>query len=252
MSPAAGMGTLPMTGGGLPTVTMVDAGARKELPYEKTFVAKTKSKSNSLTEIAKESAMRSALDAGFTATLNSTTSHFGTSMGGSIASDTVGETSSSIMAGFLAKRRLSETYVWAVSGTTSSTVVSSTTPSLEVNYSNLPGVNPDEFEPTIVKLSPSQGSWRLVGATKERTDVAQALTPEWQVYSSFIENRMPGQVNKLGPGHAQIAPSSPLAAGEYAVVLRPISKAKKFSGADVSANRGDGMLFNSVWSFTVK
>ena len=43
-----------------------------------------------------------------------------------------------------------------------------------------------------------------------------------------------------------------LAPGEYAVVLRPISKGKKFSGAEVVQNQGPGLLFNSAWSFTVK
>ena len=40
-------------------------------------------------------------------------------------------------------------------------------------------------------------------------------------------------------------------AGEYAVVLRPISKSKKFSGGDVARAQGDGMVFDSVWSFQI-
>jgi hypothetical protein len=40
--------------------------------------------------------------------------------------------------------------------------------------------------------------------------------------------------------------------GEYAVALRPINKDKKFSGTSVSQNTGDGLFFNSVWSFELQ
>jgi len=78
------------------------------------------------------------------------------------------------------------------------------------------------------------------------------VVPDWEVYSSFIEDRMPTSVNKVTTGHAQISPTSALAPGEYAVVLRPVSKGKKFSGAEVAQNQGPGLLFNSAWSFSVK
>jgi hypothetical protein len=250
--PGAGGTTASGFGVTVPTVAVLDAGVRKELAYERTFLAQAKSTSNSLTEIAKDSAMRSALDAGLNQTVSSTSSYLGSSIGGSIAGNVIGETSNSVMASIIARHRATETFVWAVSGTTSSNVVSSNSPSLEVNYANLAGVNPDEFEPTIVKLSPSQGSFRLVGATKQKTDPNRLALPEWEIYSSFIEDRVAARIKKVAPGDAQVSPSSPLAAGEYAIVLRPLSKDKKFSGADVSLNRGDGLLFNSAWSFTVK
>ena len=68
--------------------------------------------------------------------------------------------------------------------------------------------------------------------------------------SSKIE--CPASVNRITTGHSQISPTSTLAPGEYAVVLRPISKNKKFSGAEVAQNQGSGLLFNSAWSFSVK
>ncbi len=43
-----------------------------------------------------------------------------------------------------------------------------------------------------------------------------------------------------------------LGTGEYGIVLRPISKTMKFSGADVARNQGNGKVLNSVWSFEVK
>jgi hypothetical protein len=34
-------------------------------------------------------------------------------------------------------------------------------------------------------------------------------------------------------------------------VLRPVSKTKKFSGADVARGQGDGFVFGVVWSFQI-
>ncbi len=235
-----------------PTVAVLDEGAPRALAYERTFVAHTKSTSSSLTEVAKDSAMRGALDAGLNQAVSSTQAHLGSSIGGSVAGSVIGDTSSSVIAGILAKREGSETLVWAVSGTTSSNVVSSGSPVMEVTYASLAGINPTEFEPAIVKLSPAQGSYRLVGATRHNTDFNQIATSDWEVYSSFMEDRVPTRVKQLGPGHAQISPASTLAAGEYAVVLRPLSKDKRFSGVDVLENRGDGLLFNAAWSFAVR
>lgn len=39
--------------------------------------------------------------------------------------------------------------------------------------------------------------------------------------------------------------------GEYGVVLRPVSKSKQFSGADIMRGQGDGMIFSTAWSFQV-
>ena len=57
---------------------------------------------------------------------------------------------------------------------------------------------------------------------------------------------------KERPGQYKISPASPIVRGEYAVVVRPISKSKKFSGGDVARNQGDGMMFNAVCSFQVQ
>jgi len=42
-----------------------------------------------------------------------------------------------------------------------------------------------------------------------------------------------------------------LVPGEYGVVLRPLSKSKKFSGGDVARAQGEGLMFDSVWSFQI-
>jgi hypothetical protein len=53
-------------------------------------------------------------------------------------------------------------------------------------------------------------------------------------------------VKKISSGVYEVSASQPLEAGEYGIVLRPISKAMKFSGADVARNQGNGKVFNSV------
>lgn len=42
-----------------------------------------------------------------------------------------------------------------------------------------------------------------------------------------------------------------LVPGEYGIVLRPVSKGKKFSGGDVARAQGDGLMFDAIWTFQV-
>jgi hypothetical protein len=248
-----GTSTAPLPAGQMPVVAFVDGTSRKELTAEHTFVAQTKSKANSLKNIAVDSAAKSAFQAGVNQVWYSTITHLGTGIAGQVASDTMTQSSSDVSSAFLAHHfKPSEKYVWALSGLNSSVVASSNRPSFDLNYAGLPGINPDEFEPAIVKVTASNNAWRLVGATDAKSDTVHNVVPQWEVYSSFIEDRIPVSVSKSSTGHAQISPTSALAPGEYAVVLRPISKGKKFSGAEVAQNQGSGLLFNSAWSFGVK
>jgi len=253
ISGPGGTTTAPLPAGAMPVVAFVDGVSRKELTAEHTFVAQTKSRANSLKTIAVDSAAKSTFDAGVNQAWYSSVTHLGTGFTGSIASNAITESSNDITSAFLAHHfKPSEKYVWALSGLNSPVVASSNKPSFDLNYAGLPGINPDEFEPAIVKLAPSNNAWRLVGATSAKSDTVLNVAPQWEVYSSFIEDRMPASVNRVSTGHSQISPTFALSPGEYAVVLRPISKNKKFSGAQVAQNEGPGLLFNSAWSFTVK
>ena len=53
------------------------------------------------------------------------------------------------------------TYVWALPGPQSSVVVPTRKPHFEMQYANLLGIDPDAYEPLIVKLVPSKDNWRL-------------------------------------------------------------------------------------------
>jgi hypothetical protein len=234
-----------------PVVAFLDGSQGRELATERTFVAQIKSKSDSLTGIAVDSATKSALQAGIDQAWYTTASHL-TGIGGAVASDAIWRTSNDVASNVLARHfQPTYKYVWALAGV-SSPVAASSSPRVDVAYASLPGINPDEFEPAIIKLTASNSAWRLVGATKAKSETVLTQAPQWQIYSSFIEDRVPATVNKIASGHAQISPAAALAPGEYAVVLRPISKDKKFSGAEIALNQGVGLLFNSAWSFSVK
>lgn len=250
----SGLGATTTTSGGTgPVVAFLNGNDRKELSAERTFVAQTKSKSDSLQSIAVDSATKSALQSGIDQAWYATVTHLRNGIAGSVASDTMFQTSNDIAANIFARHfQPTFKYVWALSGISSPVVASSNLPKIDLNYASIPSINPDEFEPAIVKLTPSHSAWRLVGATKAKSETVLANVPQWQVYSSFIEDRVPSMVNKLASGHSQICPTSSLASGEYAVVLRPISKDKRFSGVGIAQNQGVGLLFNSAWSFSVK
>jgi len=118
-----------------------------------------------------------------------------------------------------------------------------------------PGAGPlghlPQAQPTIVKLTPAQNACRIVGATRGKEDAQSGSAADWEVYSSFLEERVAVKAQKSNPGEYQISPASPLFPGEYAVVLRPVSKSKKFSGGDVARAQGDGLMFDAVWCFQI-
>ena len=93
---------------------------------------------------------------------------------------------------------------------------------------------------------------RLVGATEGQERAGARSAMDWPIYSSFVEDRVPTKTDELGSGTWRVTVTSPLAPGDYALVLRPESKDKRFSGADVARNQGAGMLFNAAWPFAVR
>lgn len=120
-------------------------------------------------------------------------------------------------------------------------------------YGQSGGVNPNDFAPEIVRLTPGQNTCRLVGATtgKEKEDVRSHDATDWEIYSSFVEDRVAVNLQRTGAGEYYISPQAALLPGEYAVVLRPISKNEKSSGGDVARGQGPGLMFDTLWSFQV-
>jgi hypothetical protein len=223
-----------------------------ELPitYPQIIQTKVKGKSveaGNLDTLANDSAVDAALVSAATSSLGLAAYSAAVSSGswGGVYGAGIGVAA---LSGWLQRRnRPVVTDLWALPGHSAATVVGARTPAFFVVYDNVPGVNPDEYQPALVKLAQTPNNWRLLGATKAADNPYEA----WPIYSNLVEARIPVQAKSLGRGRIQIEASQPLDAAEYAVVLRPASPDKVISGTDVMSNQREGLMFNSVWTFAV-
>lgn len=245
-SAAANAAANTATHGHLPKVALIHGSASQPLPLEKTQLAQTKTKPSSMGSLAKDSVVTQGMQSG----INTATTGAAMHMNSSVAGSSVQE-AGNIFGGMMSHRKPSLTYVWGVPNPASTTILKTSAPTFSVDYSSTLGVNPDDFEPAIVKLTPAQNTCRIVGATQGKEDAQASPAADWQIYSSFLEERVAVNAQKVKSGNYKVSPASSLMPGEYAVVLRPISKTKKFSGGDVARGQGDGLLFDAVWSFQV-
>lgn len=232
-----------------PVVTLVEDGRTQELAREKTALAQTKTKPTSLSKLASDSVLTQALQGGVT----TATQQAASKVSSSAMSSTVGQ-AGTILSGALSHRKPVTTFVWAIANPNSANILQGDQPSFMVDFSQAMNVNVDDFAPIIIKLTPAPTgahTSRLVGATQGKEDALASFATDWEIYSGFMEDRVAVQSQKIAPGKFKISAASALQPGEYGVVLRPVSKSKKFSGGDIERNQGDGVLFNTVWSFQV-
>jgi hypothetical protein len=220
------------------------------LQLEKTQLSQTKTRATSLGVLANGSISGQLIQAGVGTAAMEGMIHSGSTAGWIAANQGGG-----IAGTALSRRPKPEvTYVWAIPGSDSPFQTNVNTPCFQVEFAGMMNLNPDDFEPAIVKLTPttSQPAWRLVGATQGKEDVSSKSAMDWQVYSSFLEDQVPVRRTRHSAGNYEIAVTSPLEPGEYGVVLRPVSRSFRFSGADIARNQGAGKAFNSVWAFKVR
>ncbi len=137
------------------------------------------------------------------------------------------------------------TYVWALPGQQSSTVIANSRPQFEMSFGNLLGIDPDAYEPQLVKLVSSKDNWRLVGATK--TTMGQMGT---EAYEKVTEARVAVKAQRTARGVVEIEPKQPLQSGEYAVVLRAIHPGKRAAGS-LGGGAETSICF-SVWDFSIR
>lgn len=230
----------------MPSVSVLTMRSAEELPREKTQLAETKTKPHSLAGLAGDSAVTQGLQAGVNDVAWDAATHTRSGVGGSSVMQ-----AGNILGGMMGHKQPTVTYVWGVPRPASANVLQTSTPKLQVLFAKAPGVNPDEFAPEIVKLTPAQNTCRLVGATQGKEDARSDNAADWEIYSAFVEDRVAVQLDKLSTGDYNVSPQTPLLPGEYAVVLRPIEKNMKFSGGDVARGQGAGLMFNTVWTFQV-
>jgi hypothetical protein len=229
----------------MPAVTVTQGNASAELKLEKTQLAQTKSKPTSMKSLASDSVMTQAMQAGVSTASWDAASHMNSVVGGSAVQE-----AGTVFSGVLAHRTPTVTYVWGVVGPASGNVLQTVSPNFKVDFSKAPGVNPDDYEPAIVKLTPAQNTCRIVGATQAKADASASAAADWQVYSHYLEERVKTDPQKLGAGKYTVT-TSQLLPGEYGLVLRPVSKDKKFSGGEVARAQGDGLMFDAIWTFQI-
>jgi hypothetical protein len=230
----------------MPTLTVTAGGSTQELHLEKTQLAETKTKPSSMKSLASDSVVTQAMQSGVNEAASTAAMHMNYGVGGQSV-----QQAGSVFSSVMAHRQPKTTYVWGVPGPASANVLQSASPGFTIDFSRVVGVTPDDYAPAIVKLTPAQNTCRIIGATQGKADARSSPAADWQIYSSFLEERVNSQIQKLAPGKYKITPASEMAAGEYGIVLRPVSKTKKFSGGDVARGQGDGLMFDAVWTFQI-
>ena len=237
-----------------PYVLVVIGGSKQPLPLEPTHVGKAEAKGDSLGSLAKEQATNKL----YNAVELSAATRLGMALDSRlVAIPLLGAAvgvGSVMMAGVGKAVRVFHkpkpvTYLWAVPGRSSSLGLSSSMPQFEVVYGEIPGIDPDEYEPFVVRLVQTRENWRLVGA--KTADPEAYKSNNWDTYTDFLEERIPMRSDKRGRGRFLLTLERNLDGGEYGVVLRPIARSKIFAGDDIANRRNSGVLFDTVWSFSV-
>ena len=140
------------------------------------------------------------------------------------------------------------TYAWGLPGRNSSRTLSDVNPIFELNYGNIPGVDPDAYEPEVLRLVQTKDNYRLVGATQMKMTAKSMRGGGGPENGKWIsEDRWPSHCDKEERGFYVLRVDSPLEPGEYAVVLRPVKGYKATS----SGLGGHAQVFYSVWDFSI-
>jgi hypothetical protein len=237
-----------------PYVLVVYGGTKQPLPLEPTHVGKAEAKGNDLGELAKEQ----ATDKLYNAIQLSAATRLGVAIDSRLVripilgagAGAAGAMSEGISkAARIVHKPKPVMYLWAVPGHNSSLGLRTTMPQFEAVYGDIPGTDPEEYEPFVVRLAQTRENWRLVGAKKD--DPEAYRSKKWSAYTDFMEERTPTRSNRLGRGRFLITLERPLEAGEYGVVLRPVLKTKIFAGEDIANRERSGILFDTAWTFSI-
>ncbi len=227
-----------------PYVLLVGEKSSQPVPKFLAKITSAKVDRKDLPDLASEGAVGRSLEN----TAEEAAGSLASKIGSSLASPTADLAKG--LVGGLFKKKPKLTYLWAIPVQVALMPVSAGKPRFQVFYQSVPHVNSEDFAPLIVRLvRERKNDWRLVGASE---GAPEALTSDdWEVFDDFSEEDVKVEVQKPEQGQITVEPKKPLEPGEYAVLLRPTSGSKKFSGPDISASTNDGLLFNSVWGFVV-
>jgi hypothetical protein len=135
------------------------------------------------------------------------------------------------------------TYVWLLDGAASTRVLAERRPSFVVQAK-------DGIGPAIVRLGRSFGR-RVVAAAHGRADERLRGEAEWDLIGRELRQDLVRTVIEPIDKGVRVRPAADLEPGEYAVVIRPVSK-KKIAGANALSADGDGRVLSLVWDFAIK
>ena len=142
------------------------------------------------------------------------------------------------------------TYLILAANRRASVALETTSPQLHLLYEDVAGVNPDDFEPVLVKFVTTKDNYRVAGVLRlVHKKGVMSLKPK--LTCSFVEQRIPIKIKSVGRGEAEIEPETPLDKGEYAVVLRPHWKSKEVNEKDVKEIQVAQALMNVMWDFSI-
>lgn len=143
-----------------------------------------------------------------------------------------------------------QTAVWALAGTSAARELASAAV-FEVEFGNIPGVDPDKYRPAIVRLVRTNDNYRLIAAAK--TEGASKALPSGPI----IEEAVATELTQLGRGRYRAATREALGAGEYALVLRPVAQKERARRRSSEASLGEllgggtSQILYFTWDFSV-
>ncbi len=145
------------------------------------------------------------------------------------------------------------TWVWTVAADAPAPVLTSRRPSFFVSYGDVPGLDPNEWTPGVVRLQPVEGTpWRVVSAASGPADARTRGEADWAVLRDLSERSARVSLSGSGPGIMRMTLNAALEPGEYAVVIRPVYAARRYTGRRVFGNEGEGVAFGAAWVFGVR
>ncbi|HMB72708.1 MAG TPA: hypothetical protein VKQ06_04000 [Gammaproteobacteria bacterium] len=142
------------------------------------------------------------------------------------------------------------TAVWALPGTTAPQLLHAGA-TLELDFSTIPGVNPDDYRPGVVQLVPTPDNFRLVGAARTKVSDLESGTPSDPV----IEESVPASIERTERGRFLVTLDETIGTGEYALVLRPLERKSRRRNAPASLGEllgaGASQLLYVTWDFSI-
>jgi hypothetical protein len=144
-------------------------------------------------------------------------------------------------------------WAWVTPADALAPVLTGRHPSFFVSYRDIPGLDPNEWTPGVVRLQPIEGTtWRLVSAASGPADARTRADAHWTVLNDLAEQSSRVSLSGSGPGVLRMTLTAALEPGEYAVVIRPAFAVRRYTGRRLLGNEGEGVAFGAAWIFAVR